>query len=273
MIRVVVVEDEWILRKGLISSVDWSSLGCTVAGEAGNGKEGLELILRERPEIVISDIRMPVMDGLDMLAAAKKEYDFCSVILTSYAEFDYARRAVSLHASDYILKPVDESALYDLLLKLTEELRLKQARAQMQEGPASGQWPLVTEFLEMDREDVSHISSQTAAYSIRAIRERYRQRLSIEDIAEELQVSSRYVSQRFKEATGYSFLDYLNRYRINKAIQLLTTRNCRVNEAADLTGFTSYKHFYEVFRRYAGLTPTEFLRERDKIIAKSPRFL
>ena len=88
MYRVLLVEDEEIIRKGIKNSIPWEEFGCSVIGEAGNGEEGVKLIEELRPDIVITDINMPLMDGLTMLSRTKFRYDYAAVILTGYSEFE-----------------------------------------------------------------------------------------------------------------------------------------------------------------------------------------
>lgn len=105
MLGVVIVDDEAIVRMNLKSLIDWEKEDCCILGEAENGRTGLELILREKPDIVITDIKMPVMDGLEMIRRAGQEYDAARyVILSSYEEFALLKTAMSYGAGEYLLK-------------------------------------------------------------------------------------------------------------------------------------------------------------------------
>ena len=121
MYRVMIVEDEELLRKGLIFTFDWASLNCLIVGEARNGKEGLEMIRTLNPDLVITDIKMPVMDGLTMLSQFKQA-SFESIIMTGFEEFDYAKKAIELNVAKYITKPIDEkelrAAIQDIIQKI-----------------------------------------------------------------------------------------------------------------------------------------------------------
>ena len=96
MLKVLIVEDEDIIRKGLAYTIDWLSVGYVLAGEAANGEEGIEKIIELKPDVVIADIMMPKVNGLEMIQRASEEVQFKSVILTSYAEFEYAKSALKL---------------------------------------------------------------------------------------------------------------------------------------------------------------------------------
>lgn len=268
MIKVVVVEDEWILRKGLIRSIEWSAYGCVIVGEAGNGQEGLELILKESPDIVITDICMPIMDGLEMLDEASKSRHFHSIILTSYSEFDYAKKAISLHVTEYLLKPIKESRLCELLKNMVATIQQEQLYGNLKKHVDMGR--LTEEELPDLHLAYGEQQNYYAKEAMRQIRENYAQKLSVEQIADSLGVSASYLSRKFKEETQHTFLDYLNQYRITKAVQLLNTGKYRFGEIADMTGFTNHKHFYGVFRKYVHMTPSEFAKEKMLIIEKDP---
>ena len=112
MLKVVVVEDEELVRKGIVLAVDWASVGCAVVGEAANGQEGLEVIARYRPDLIVTDIKMPRLDGLEMVRQLRAQGNRAYVILlTAYSDFSYAQAAVKLGAVDYLLKPFRDGEL------------------------------------------------------------------------------------------------------------------------------------------------------------------
>jgi Response regulator containing CheY-like receiver domain and AraC-type DNA-binding domain len=124
----MLVDDEPIVRKGIRTSINWSSYGIEIVGEAPNGMAALEKALELKPHIVITDIRMPLMDGLQLSENLRKELpDTQIVILSGYEDFAYAKRALRIGVNDYLLKPVGEKELVSLLLKLKEELASKEA--------------------------------------------------------------------------------------------------------------------------------------------------
>ncbi|MBF1691805.1 MAG: response regulator, partial [Selenomonas sp.] len=135
MQRVLIVEDEEIIRKGLVCTIDWAAMDCVVVGDAADGAAGLELLRTTHPDILLTDIRMPRMDGITMAEHARDEGILPQLIfLTSYAEFDYAKKAIELHAADYLLKPVNEEELAALLHRLAEDGKEKTQPAPLSEG-------------------------------------------------------------------------------------------------------------------------------------------
>ena len=108
MIRCIIAEDEQILRRGLVLATDWKALGCEVIGEAADGVEALALIRHLKPDLVITDIRMPALDGLTLIQEAVSICDPEFIIMSGYNDFAYAKRAIHLGVTDYLCKPIDE---------------------------------------------------------------------------------------------------------------------------------------------------------------------
>ena len=107
LLKVLIVEDEEVIRKGLEFAIDWMAMGCRVIGTAPDAEEGLRLIKELEPDVVMTDICMPQMTGLEMLEEALKEHSFHSIVLTGFSEFGYAQQAIRMGVVDYLLKPVE----------------------------------------------------------------------------------------------------------------------------------------------------------------------
>ncbi|MEK4652691.1 response regulator [Niallia sp. FSL W8-0954] len=123
MKKVLIVDDEPVIREGLPYIIDWQEYGFEIVGAAQNGKEGIKLINEYQPDLVITDIRMPEMDGLEMIQTAQKRGEtFYSIILSGYSEFTYAQKAIRLGTVSYLLKPIDEDELTDILLGIRKEV-------------------------------------------------------------------------------------------------------------------------------------------------------
>lgn len=267
MLKVLIVEDEEIIRKGLVHTVDWLSMQCTVVGDASNGEEGLQLIQLLRPDLVITDIRMPLMNGIDMVKQALSIYPFHSIILTSYSEFEYAKQAISLKVFEYLLKPVDEEKLAKIIENIKQEISQDQVFNDIIKKTKTIRDINLIElnvYLFAENKQNYYVSQ-----AIIRIKNDYHHKLSIELIADELGVSPSFLSRKFKEITSQTFLDILNKYRIQKAVELLATGKSRIYEIADMTGFSEYKHFCNVFKKYTRSTPTEFMKSGNRIVVKN----
>ncbi|WP_300391048.1 response regulator [Fusobacterium sp.] len=257
MIKVLIVEDEEIIRKGLIGTIDWESKGCTIVGEAINGLDGMEKIIQNFPDLVITDIKMPKMSGLEMVKECYlRGIRFETILLTSYGEFEYAKEGINLGVIDYILKPLDEELLYSALDKVKqrveEQKNLKKITGNEEEK---------NNFFDID----SHIEKARAQNkyvykALKNIKENYSKKMNIVDVSEELEVSSGYLSRKFKEELDETFLEIVNKYRVEKSIKLLLEQELKMYEISDRVGFTDYKHFCNVFKKYMGVAPGEFIK-------------
>jgi two-component system response regulator YesN len=254
MHKVLIVEDEDIMRKGLMFMPNWQEVDCIVVGEAANGQEGLEKIKQYQPDIVIVDMNMPVMDGLEMLEKSIRENGYDAIIVSGYGEFEYARRGISLGVSEYLLKPVDYSKLYEAIRKIqakrNTDTKIQNAIRQIDvEKKKYG----ILEFEE------KKTGNRYVDLMIQEIHNKYSTRLVLSDISEQCKASCTYLNVKFKEETGYTFNDYLNRYRIQKAVDLLRENQHKIYEIAEMVGFSDYKYFIKVFKKYTGSSPARFI--------------
>lgn len=257
MHKVLIVEDEDIIRKGLMFMVDWQKSDCVVVGEAVDGKEGLDKIRETCPDIVIVDINMPVKDGLSMLEDSIAAYGYDAIIVSGYSEFEYARKAIGLGVTEYLLKPVNFNELYDALDKITAK-QLAAARLRNEIKQLDLEKKKLGILEESDPQDNTD-GNRHVEYMINYIREHYCSRLSLTDVSEQCGMSCTYLNSKFKSFTGYTFNDYLNRYRMQKAVELLKEDRYKVYEIADRVGFSDYKYFIKVFKKYVGCSPVRFI--------------
>ena len=248
MYRVILVDDERLIIRGLSSVVPWAELGCEVAGVAYDGKSGLELIRSLKPDIVMTDIRMPNMDGLTMLAAIRSEYpQIQTAVLTAYRDFDYARQALTLGVCRYLLKPSN-------LDELKETVRLMASR--LDTMPARKDEP--------EEETVQAAGNHLVRAALAYIREHCsEQHLSLGEVADHVYVSQWHLSKLLNRETGQSFFDLLGSMWIGRAKELLADASMRIQDVAEATGFSDVAHFSRSFKRFAGCTPGEYRNQRD----------
>ncbi len=271
MIKVLIVEDEEIIRKGLVYTIDWMTMGCMVVADAENGAEGLEKIRQYSPHVVITDIKMPRLSGIDMLEEAEKlNYTgFKSIILTSYSEFEYAKKAIQLKVFDYVLKPVDEEKLKEVISKVKlaiEKEKLNNSILEIAGKNTAGELADLNVYINTEVSKNIYVSR-----ALQEIKENYNHKISVEAIAEEMGVSASYLSRRFKDLTSQTFLDMLNKYRVQKAVEFMALGLYRIYEISDMTGFSDYKHFCSVFKKYTNTSPTEFIKNNGCIVHKKER--
>lgn len=241
MFKVLVVEDEEMIRRGIVLTVDWAALDCVVVGEAADGLEALRAVERYAPTLIITDLKMPHMDGIQMLETLRaRGCGAYVIILTAYDSFSYAQSALRLGAIDFLLKPFRDGELEEAILSLRRRVRAEQETA-----PAPA----------LKKGDKSRYVLEAMDY----IGAHYGDPLiSVSAIAENLGISEGHLSHLFKKETDYTLLNYLTRYRIHKAMELLRESRLKVYEVADQVGYRDITYFSATFKRVTGITPTEF---------------
>ena len=267
LLRIVIVEDEEIIRRGLIVTMDWQGMGAEVVGDAADGLTALDIIDAAHPDVVLTDIRMPRLDGLGLASRLRQQEDGPQVIfLTSYADFGYAQQALRLQAADYLLKPVDEAELARVLARIAADQRARavaddHACARGADYPAAA---AVRQLLDIDKL-LEQCRNTYVQAILQAIKERYAERLNLESLAEEQQVSISYLSRRLREDTGHTFGGLLARYRLQRSMELLAAGRLRVYEVAEQTGFGDYRNLTQTCRKYLQQSPRSLLRGENAI--------
>lgn len=258
MYKVVIIDDEPIILRGLEKAVNWGKFECSVVGTAENGVEGLAMIRRERPDIVISDISMPQMDGLGMIAAVKSEFpDMEITILTGYRDFDYAQKAIRLGVCRFLLKPSKMDELEEALQVMTSSRKNSiKLRGKIRPDPAkAGEEETAGEEGEsLDSAASSFIVKNALAY----IESNYKERLKLADVADNVYVSQWHLSKLLNKYTGQNFSEILNNVRMEQAKKLLENPSLRIGDIAEEVGFLDMAHFSRVFKKQVGVSANEY---------------
>lgn len=253
MYKLLVVEDEDIIRKGLLYTIKWSELNCSIVGEARNGVEGEEAIRQMQPDIVIADITMPVKDGLEMIRDTIEEFDYAAIILSGYSEFEYAKSAIEYGVTAYLLKPLNTEELKKTILSAQKKIEERRRyRGQREE---------VLKTLAVDllpREDVKDTADEAVGKMLEYLKKHYSEKILMSDLEKYCNYSGVVLNRRFKAQTGSTFNEYLNRYRIHMAVSMLRG-GVSVHEVSTVCGFSEYKYFNTVFRKYVGYSPKDFI--------------
>ena len=148
-LRVLIVDDEYMIVKGLERLIRWQELGLQLAGTAGNGQEALDLMSHQAVDIVITDVNMPNVTGIDFISQAKElGQDFVFIFVSGYQEFEYVKRGMELGAKNYLLKPIDKVELHRVLSQVAQEIRDKRALDQVISDHEQAQ---LTSWLETDQ--------------------------------------------------------------------------------------------------------------------------
>ena len=240
---IMIVEDEYLVRQGISSLVNFKKFNMQVIGEAENGLEAWEKIQAECPDIILTDINMPKMNGIKLAQLAREQYPQLHIIfLTGYDDFDYALSAVKLGADDYLLKPFSREDVEAMLIKVKEKLD-KEKKQQVHELVEKG------EFSDLEQ----------------AIHDRLADtELSLKSLSFQLGFNSSYLSVLIKKELGLPFQDYLIQERMKRAKLLLLTTDLKVYEIAEQVGFEDMNYFSQRFKQIVGVTPRQFKKGDSK---------
>ena len=238
-LRVLLVDDEIMIREGFKRLFDWEAHDCQVVGEAADGMEALSQIDTLRPDIVIMDINIPIMNGLKVIQVSRMKHpETAFVIVSGYDDFSYCREALRLQITDYILKPVNYeefgTCIDNLKISLFEK-RVSLETEQQDERTIAG----ITRYLQ------GHLAEE----------------VSLSVLAEEFHLSAQYISQLFKNEIGVGFLTYLTNIRMEQAKKLLLSTSLSVAEVSEKSGYGDYRVFTKVFKKAAGITPSQYRRD------------
>lgn len=249
MYSVLLVEDEPIMSKGLRTILEKSGLPFNDIREANNGEEALEFINKKCPEIVITDIRMPKKDGLQLCREIQEKYpQIYTVVVSGYDDFSYAQQALRYGVKDYILKPYSKNSIIEPLSKLIVKLKEDFTH---RNPPNNGV------------EDLSNSSeNQIIENAKRYIEENLSKDISLDEIGRVAGFHPTHFSQLFKTCTGKTFVQYKSETRMKKAMELLCKHDKSVTDVTLEVGYNDITHFIRTFKKYTGMTPTEFRQKR-----------
>lgn len=245
MYKVVLIDDEPIILEGMSKGFDWKKFDAIVAGTAEDGADGLELVRKVNPDIVFTDISMPNMDGLTMLAALKSEFPKLQVsILTGYRNFDYAQKAIRLGVTRFLTKPSKMDELNEAMEVMTNKLKD------------------FGDHVEAEAEEEAVASNFIVKNALAYIDQHYKEKLKLSDVADQVYVSQWHLSKLLNRHAGKSFSDILNQKRIDEAKELLKDPYYRIGDIAEETGFMDIAHFSRVFKKMAGVSANEYRNQK-----------
>ena len=240
MYKVVLVDDEPLIVEGLCRVVDWTGHNCRVAATACDAASGAKAIREHRPNILLTDIKMPGEDGLTMLAGLKGEFPRMQIaVLTGYRDFEYAQRAIRLGVSRFLLKPSKMDELEEALDHMTSVLDGLPPEEKEEETNTAAN---------------SFIVRQAQGY----IAQHCAEKLSLQDVADHCFISQWHLSKLLNGHLGQTFYDLLNAERMRRAKELMEDPALRISEIAERVGYANTAHFSRVFKKLEGVSPGEW---------------
>jgi two-component system response regulator YesN len=255
MYKVLVIEDERIIREGLILAIPWLKLECEVIAQASDGEEGLRFIQLCKPDIVICDINMPIINGLEMIKRTINEYNYKTIIISGYSEFSYAQEAMKYGIQEYILKPVNHQELSLAIERLTNQLKERNAYKDLMYS--------LSNKLNIIEFKGDNEFSWVVRKMIDYVKQNYPKKIIMQDLVDVCKQSATSLHQSFKKETGYTFNQFLNRYRVQIVITEIIKDELPIHEIAYKCGYSDMKYFYEVFKKITDHSPSEIKKIVD----------
>lgn len=242
MYRVMLIDDEPSARRLMRAAINWNALGMEVVGEAENGIEAINVIDDMRPDIAFVDISMPFMNGIEFSKLASERYpQLVLIIMTAFDEFEYARQCVRLPIFEYMLKPVVRS-------EVTETLQRVKKRLDEMAPPAK------EPSIEIEPSAIEQIKDY--------LHKNYtNSQLNLTSVAQQFGFSASYLSRKFKQETGKSFVEYLTECRMERAKELAGT-NAKMFCTATEVGIPDPNYFGRCFKKYTGKSYSEYAKSR-----------
>lgn len=259
--RVLIVEDEPLMRQYLTENLSLLHVGFSVADTARDGNAALSLLKENEYDLIITDIRMPGMDGLTLVEQIRAAGNPVSVIILSgYDEFDYARTALRYGVSEYLLKPLNDNELKDTLNRLGALIERRRGEARI---PGDLTPENISRFVASCFCETSAEQTQLVERAVRYITTHFAEPIAQSDVAGALGVTPAYLSSVFHEEKGESYSKFLTRLRMTQAALLLKSNpTLTLQHVAEQTGYASDKHFIGVFKKYFGTTPNEYRQKK-----------
>lgn len=250
--RILIVDDEPIIRQSLAQLIIQTDKRSEIVGTAQNGQEALQLLPQLQPDVIFTDIRMPGMSGLELARhVSQSAPDIQIVILSGYAEFEYARSAIDSGVVSYLLKPTKIQELRTVLNKLYGVWQARNQSAPLTQ----------TDEAPPDAQENNVIVRQI----MRLVEEHYAEDISLLDIAMKVHLNPTYLSTLFRKETGQKFSVLITNVRLQHACKLLTEQPyLHVYEVAQLVGYQNAKYFINVFRQQFGMTPSQYRGKNSK---------
>lgn len=237
-VKLLIADDEDIIRNGIAKYIQLHTDRFDKIYLAANGQEAVDIIFRDKPDIMFLDVQMPLMDGIEVMQEAKRAGILpYTMILSGYDEFKYCQQALRLGAKEYLLKPVRSSDILQMVNRVADELFGTPEKV-------SGE-PV---------EEKNHLVELAKEY----VEEHYYENLMQTDVAQKVGISAGYLSTLFQKQLSKGFIDYLNEVRIEHACTYLQQNYLKTYEIAYKVGFKDEKYFSKVFKKIKGQSPSEY---------------
>ncbi len=262
MYKFLIVDDEEIVRRGFRNKIEWAKAGFEYLPPCKNGREAISRIAQDHPDVVMTDICMPLVDGLEVAAyIADKFPEIVVIILSGYDEFEYARTALRNNVVEYLLKPITSGELTELVTKLKMRLDETARRREVLKNTPTKDTSVETEANKgfPNTKGSRSLAMVKMAEVQEYIEQNFAQKkLSIDEITRDLFISPSYLTRLLKHQSGKTFVDTLTEFRIDKAKEYLSNPGLKTYAIAEMVGYSDPHYFSTIFKKVTGMTPSEY---------------
>jgi two-component system response regulator YesN len=258
-INIVIADDESIIRQGMVKLLNWEKMGFNIIGLASDGEQALSMIEEKPVDILITDIKMPFLEGLELIREVKNiKPELICLILTGYDEFIYAKKSLELGAYAYILKPVEPLELTRLLYKAKEKIKNRTDQEKYIQN-------LEAQLRNNENSSPKDKSNETIIQKITKYIDKNfcDPNISLYEVSKRAGYEPTYFSKLFKWEKGINFVNYLIDHRMQKAQELLR-RKISPKDVCEMVGYENYSHFSTLFKKKVGKSPKQFLSTPDE---------
>lgn len=247
MYKAIVIDDIRLVRDAIQMLAQWDVFGIDQIFEADNAQTGLDIICREHPDIIITDMKMPIMDGSQLLEKLNElSIDSKVIVISGFSDYKYTRLAIKSGVIDYILKPVDPQDLNNALAAAVAQLEQEK-----------------TESATPDPTPQNTVSNKVIFEVIAYIEQHYLSNISLSDLADHFYLSKEHLSRLFKKETGQNLFSYIMDLKLTEAKRLLKTTDMTLDDIAYRLGFSNGNYFSKVFKKNCQLSPSEYRNQSD----------
>ena len=241
MYSFIFVDDESVIRDKILRLIDWESFGFICAGSFSNGRTAMDFLKTNNVDLMISDIKMPLVSGLELakyLHENKKNTQI--ILLSAYRDFQYAVEAIQYKVCAYLTKPISTG---DLKVELQRVKNILDAKSvSLHSDKCKSVIQMVKEYID----------------------QKYNSNITLEDAAKYVNISPNYLSALFKQKEHIGFSSYITKVRIEKAKSLLTEPTLKIYNVCEMVGYKDISHFYKIFKEYTGFSPNEYRKNNEK---------
>ncbi len=272
LLKIVLVEDEFYIRETLKRVIDWKTEGCEIVDEAASGKQAIDKIRKQHPDLILLDINLPDINGFEVIERLKQEGEKAKIIIiTGYDTFEFAKKAISYGVTDYILKPVMAAELINVIRRVSartrEEKKEKMAFQQLTDDICR-LIPLVDAKTLKNNQQLAP-EQESKHGLIRKIKQFVEENigneeLNVDYVSKKLFLNTSYLSHVFKKETEQGLREYIYALRMNHAYDIAVNSEKSLEEIAEEVGYKDAAYFGKCFKKYYGVSISNIRKIQNK---------